>query len=205
MIQKEFYFFIPTLLSTISFCIFASGAYWCDFISINVEVPEVGNNGWGLWSYERNDVCYYYNDFVVDSNIIYARGFTVMSQIIGGTCLLLMYYSAFNPLPTSVWLSIGVAQSFFCCIFSGLSLQIFHSNICADLAFDEYIGMNLGCGYNRGARCAIAASVMYLLTGMFILLVPPVVVSDNDAGDSNTTPTSSVKGAADDRASLQFA
>lgn len=180
-IRKDYYFFIPTLFSTISFSLLASGAYWCDFISVNSEMTEVvGNNDWGLWSYERNGVCYYYTDYVADSHIIYARSFTIMSQIMGAICLLLMYYSARKSLSASAWLGIGFTHSFFCSIFSALSLQIFRSDICTSLAYDEYIGMNLGCAYSRGSRCAIAASILYLFTGMFILLNPPPA---DDSGD----------------------
>jgi len=178
--KKDYYFFAPTLFSTIAFSLFASGVYWCDFIAVNTEIDETGNNGWGLWSYERRGSCYYYSDFAPDSHIIYARCFTVMSQIIGGICLLLLYYSAYKQLSASTWLGIGFAHSFFCSIFSALSLQIFQSDICTSLNYDAYLGMNLGCGYDRGSRCAIAASVLYLFTGMFILLNPPTVEYDDD-------------------------
>ena len=182
-IRKDCYIFVPTLLSTISFSLLASGVYWCDFISVNTELNEAGsNNDWGLWSYERNGACYYYSDYVADSHIIYARSFTVMSQIMGAICLLLMYYSSFKTLSTSAWLGIGFTHSFFCSIFSALSLQIFQSNICTSLAYDEYLGMNLGCTYSRGSRCAIAASILYLFTGMFILLNPPPADDSEDGG-----------------------
>ncbi|EED90614.1 predicted protein [Thalassiosira pseudonana CCMP1335] len=146
------------------------------------------------------ETCHQYDDGVdIDSNWKSARAFSTMALIIGGLITFWALLSTCLFYNKQMYRS-GGGLFILCCLFQGLTLLFLDSNACNNNIYIEKVkqlmpAVNLQfedtCSMGSGAKCAIAATVMWFVTGMVSLKVnppqhDPVMVETHDVTYTQT-------------------
>lgn len=138
-------------------------------------------------------VCFQYpDDFPIDSFTRSARAFGVLAAIIGGICMIILWFSACIAMEVWQW---RVVSGFILlsCFFEGLTFLMFNSNLCNTLCY-EMVDIQSKCSLAWGARTAIAALVFWFVAGVSTWFMPvaqpidPIVIRKKTVKTEKTSP-----------------
>lgn len=190
--------FLPGVLAAAAFVVTLFGGVYCKFVSFSPDVEGADdslNLNFGIWYYQGWAVvqsptqgtllmqtCFRYPDGTVfDAKWKSAKAFSTMALIIGGV---LAFWSLLAGCfyPTKSMYRAGGMIFMLCSLFTGLSLLMLDSNAClsnslmtelqelsavADLVFPA------SCSMGVGAKCTIAATVMWFVAALAAFVVEP--------------------------------
>jgi len=134
----------------------------------------------------------------IDSKWRSARAFSTMTLIIGGVVTFWALLAGCL-YPSKQTYKAGGMIYMLCCLFSGLSLLLLDSNACNSVMTtlqDQTQDVNLtfpsSCAMAAGAKCAIAATVMWFVAAIAALKVDPperspITVETHDVTYTKTT------------------
>eukprot|EP00529_Nitzschia_sp_RCC80_P027393 CAMPEP_0113488334 /NCGR_PEP_ID=MMETSP0014_2-20120614/25965_1 /TAXON_ID=2857 /ORGANISM="Nitzschia sp." /LENGTH=255 /DNA_ID=CAMNT_0000382047 /DNA_START=263 /DNA_END=1030 /DNA_ORIENTATION=- /assembly_acc=CAM_ASM_000159 len=152
----------------------------------------VGFEGWWV---QTDQVCYSYLQLApnglyveppLDTMFNSARALAITGLVFGGAAWFTLMMASCCMLDASKMR--GVACYFFlACLFQGLSLLMFRSNICSDPGFfsvyltgdaanqpAENIVESVSCGLSVGSKLAISATVLYFVCNSIVpMCIPP--------------------------------
>jgi len=190
--------FLPGVLAAAAFIVTLFGGVYCKFLSFAPDIEGVDDSltlNFGIWYYQGWAVvesptqgtllmqtCFRYPDGTVfDANWKSAKAFSTMALLIGGV---LAFWSllagCFYP-SKGMYLAAGMIYMV-CGLFTGLSLLLLNSNAClsnslmSDLQQQSALAdftFPASCSMGVGAKCTIAATVMWFVAALAALVVEP--------------------------------
>lgn len=185
--------FIPIILSTGAFILSVVSASWCDFVAreidadVDVTLPARNrtidgvfstSTDWGLWSVEYQGLCYVYSDsFNFDAMWNTARAMSAVSVVFGGIIMVATWLTSCMGVAPNAWRLLGVAM-LFTCLFEGLKLLTFRSDICNDdYEFTDGQGgsavFSVDCVLDTGSKLCIASTCSWFVCGLSVCKMPP--------------------------------
>lgn len=197
----NYYKFTPTILSSVSFLLTLMSNSWCQFVQVEWS-PNDGIIGapvsqkFGIWTYETlltsgrtGDtygacVSYDYNSssspppFERDAKWRCAMAFSVITGIVGGLICVVFWMSPCcypSNVLASTWKCMGLCL-FFVTLFQGLTLMFLNGPVCEPSEITTHEGIpasSSGCDKIWGANMSIAAVVLWFLSGISAMLLPP--------------------------------
>jgi hypothetical protein len=144
------------------------------------------------------DVGYVTPEF--DTKFNSARAFAITANVLGAFAFFTLMLSSCCPL-TQERLK-GLSFYFFmACLFQGLSLLIFKSDICKPAFFEQYfpnqdldeIVSSVTCSLGRGSKLAISATVFYFVANN----LTPIAIAPSPIGYSRAAPAETAAGDAE--------
>ena len=191
--------FLPGLIAAAAFVVALFGGIYCKFLSFTpiVAGDESLTFNFGIWYYQgwaivdsptQGDVlletCLQYPDGTVfDAKWKCARAFSTMAMIIGGVAT---FWSLLAGClyPTKKMLVAGSVVYMLCCLFTGLSLLLLDSNACHSNDNSQLVDFQvqstladvtfpMSCSMGLGAKCTIAATVLWFAAAIGLLVVEP--------------------------------
>ncbi|KAL7542302.1 hypothetical protein ACHAWF_009896 [Thalassiosira exigua] len=185
----------PGILVAIAFVLSLFAGVYCKFISFTSTGENPITLYFGIWYYQgwsavENPVqgtvilesCLNYPDGTnLDSKWRSAMAFSAMTLIIGGV-VTFWALLAFCFHPSRRTYKIGGGIYMFCCLFQGLSLLLLNSNACKNNNIlvelqqtvpEGTLAFSSSCSLASGAKCAIAATVMWLVAAIAAIKVEP--------------------------------
>lgn len=190
--------FLPGVLAAAAFIVTLFGGVYCKFVSFSPDVEGVDDSltlNFGIWYYQGwaivesptqgtllMQTCFRYPEGTVfDAKWKCAKAFSTMALIIGGV---LAFWSLLAGCfyPSKAMYRAAAMIYMLCSLFTGLSLLLLDSNAClnnslmsglqnlsalADVAFPA------SCSMGVGAKCTIAATVMWFVAALAALAIEP--------------------------------
>lgn len=182
---------LPGLCAAVAFILSIFGGVYCKFLSFASSGGTPITLYFGIWYYQGwsvvdNNVqgtviletCNNYPDGTsIDSKWKSARAFSMMALIIGGVVTFWALLAGCL-YPSRGHYRTGGILYMLCCLFMGLSLLLLDSNACHNNPFladlqAESITFPSSCAMAAGAKCAIAATVMWFVAGVAALKAEP--------------------------------
>ncbi|KAL7553910.1 hypothetical protein ACHAWF_017262 [Thalassiosira exigua] len=204
----------PGILAAIAFVLSLFAGVYCKFISFTSTGENPITLYFGIWYYQgwsavENPVqgtvilesCLNYPDGTnLDSKWRSAMAFSAMTLIIGGVVTFWALLAGCL-YPSRGTYKAGGGLYMLCCLFQGLSLLLLNSNACHNNNLlgmvqkqvpDASLAFPSSCSMAYGAKCAIAATVMWFVTAIAAITVEPpqrgpVTVQTHDVTYTRTT------------------
>lgn len=214
---------LPGIIAASAFILSCFGGVYCKFLSFQAS-GDGGNDpitlNFGIWYYQswtivENNVqgtilleaCYNYPEGTnIDSKWRSARAFSTMTLIIGGvvTFWALLSWCLY---PSKQTYKMGGMIYMICSLFQGLSLLLLDSNAChnnslltslQELTPETNLTFQSSCSMAAGAKCTIAATVLWFFAAIAALKVDPPQRSPitTETQDVTYTKTTGAGGAA---------
>jgi len=211
--------FLPGVLAAAAFIVTLFGGVYCKFLSFTPDIDGADDSitlNFGIWYYQSwaivesptqgtllMQTCFSYPEGTVyDAKWKSAMAFSTMALIIGGvlafwSLLAGCFYPAKN-----TYLAAGCIYMV-CALFTGLSLLLLDSNACSSTnnsvmtqlqelsAIVDYVFPE-SCSMGVGAKCTIAATVMWFVAALAAIVVeppqrPPITTETHEVTYTKTT------------------
>jgi len=192
--------FLPGVLASAAFIVTLFGGVYCKFLSFTPDIDGADDSitlNFGIWYYQSYAIvesptqgtllmqtCFNYpEETVFDAKWKSAKAFSTMALIIGGV---LAFWSLLAGCfyPTKHFYLAAGCIYMVCALFTGLSLLLLDSNACSSTnnsvmtqlqelsAIVDYVFPE-SCSMGVGAKCTIAATVMWFVAALAAIVVEP--------------------------------
>lgn len=190
MHSSQSIFLLSAALATAAFVLTIVGSIRCRYISFKSTFDSRRSINFGIWYYESFTVqaqnttdpgyyiytsCTHYPEWVsIDSSWKATRVFVVLAFVIGLVFLVISIVASYaRPHPAKAIVGPGLLLA---SLMQGLSLLFLDSNACKNNPMMavlngqdspwKSLGFPAHCGMDTGAKCAIASTVLYLVSSM---------------------------------------
>lgn len=200
MVLPKYVYFLPFFFSVSAFilaCFVGASCHYLQFTSIDAVSNTVSGESkpislqFGYWYYQSWVVanstvtegsCDIYPQSInIDKNWKAARVFNLIAIIIGASVLLLDMFQGCMSTKRNRSFRTGAVGYLICCISSGLSLIILHSNMCKNNSLIEQLNQlepivqfEEKCSISQGGKGTIAATVLWFFAAVGTALLHPV-------------------------------
>lgn len=166
--------FAPTTLISAGFCLSLFASMLCNFVRLDDDNElrlenRVDKIGFYCWEPTWTDNRFSMSDFTFDEQFERARRFSITANVFGFVVWLIYLIAGCKDFPPKVF----VMCANFCyiaCFFEGFKFWMLRSTFFCDDSSEgnEALDRTLGCKYDTGGRCSIAAIVIWFVAGKTI-------------------------------------
>lgn len=211
MTVPKYVYCFPAFFSLAAFVLACVGIA-CDFLSFkstehSVIDPTTGKTEpvslkFGLWYYQSYEVedstvtegsCNVYPSSMEIDNVWHAaRSFNLIAVILGGSILMLDIFQGCLSTKPNRSFRTGAVMYSICSLCAGLSLILLNSNACKNNILIQELNqkvpelhMQETCSISKGAKCTIAATVLWFVTAVSACYLHPIQKKEQQRDESD--------------------